>query len=55
MTISKPRLCAKCGMDARIVYLGLNYGYVECIQCARRSPDGQIDESIAEWNRRMSE
>lgn len=49
--IVPPEPCPRCGNRAHIVYLGLNYGYVECIPCEIRTRDGQIDNMIEEWNK----
>ena len=49
--IIPPEPCPKCGNKAHIVYLGLNFGYVECVPCEVRTKDGQIDDMIEEWNK----
>ena len=52
MTVPLPCLC---GADAHLVYLGLNFGYVECPKCELRTDDLQMDKAIEDWNRRMKE
>jgi len=52
MTVPLP---CSCGADAHIAYLGLNYGYVECLKCELRTDDQQMDEAIEDWNRRVKE
>ena len=47
-----PNKCKRCGKDAHIVYLGLNFGYVECLECGIRTEDDQMDKAISSWNRR---
>lgn len=47
-----PNRCKRCGKEAHLVYVGLNYGYVECLECGIRTEDDQMDNAISSWNRR---
>lgn len=51
--IVPPESCPRCHSRPHIVYLGLNFGYVECIQCEKRTDDMQIDDAIEQWNRKV--
>ena len=48
--ICPPDPCPRCKEKAHLVYLGLNYGYVECVPCSIRTEDAQMDKAISAWN-----
>lgn len=48
--IVPPVPCSRCGNQAHLVYIGLNYGYVECLGCDVRTVEKQIDDAIQMWN-----
>lgn len=51
--IVPPESCPRCHSRPHIVYLRLNFGYVECIQCEKRTDNMRIDDAIEQWNRKV--